>query len=140
MQKSTATTKVNQSFTLQMNKPNHSYIRSQTLKPAHYKSHFGSNISTSKMNKKHQITTDQTHFCRINEEIEQRTHHERVNEQVIVLKRIESGASIRPILVRFAQLQTGHHRGQTTEHHVVEQLHCYSEKVSELEMRKKESS
>ena len=35
-----------------------------------------------------------------------RTHHERVNEKVIVLEGIESGGRIDPVLVGFAELQS----------------------------------
>ena len=54
------------------------------------------------------------------------THHERVDEQVIVFERIESWRRINPILVTFAELQRRHHRGQAAEHHIVENLHSLS--------------
>ena len=38
------------------------------------------------------------------------THHERVNEKIIVLERIESRGGVDAILVGLAELQNNHHR------------------------------
>lgn len=53
------------------------------------------------------------------------THHERVDEEIVVLEGVEGGGGVNAVFVRFAQLQAGDDRSQPTEHHEVEDLHWY---------------
>lgn len=52
-----------------------------------------------------------------------RTHHERVDEEVIVLEGIESRGGSNAIFGPLAQLQSCHHRRESPEQKKVEQLH-----------------
>jgi hypothetical protein len=52
------------------------------------------------------------------------THHEGINEKVIVLEGIEGRRSVDSIFVVLAELESCHNSAQSSEHHVVEQLHC----------------
>lgn len=51
------------------------------------------------------------------------THHERVDDEVIVLEGIESRSGVDSVLVVLAQLHYRHHRPQSTENQVVKYLH-----------------
>lgn len=51
------------------------------------------------------------------------THHERVNEEVVVLEGIESGGRVDAILVVLAELEGRDDGAESPEHHVVEDLH-----------------
>lgn len=50
-------------------------------------------------------------------------HHERVNEEVVVLEGIESGGRVDAILVVLAELEGRDDGAESPEHHVVEDLH-----------------
>lgn len=51
------------------------------------------------------------------------THHERINNKIIVFEGIESCGGVDSIFVGLAQLKSCHHRTQCPKHHIEEQLH-----------------
>lgn len=52
-----------------------------------------------------------------------RTHHEGVDEDVVVLEGVEGGGGGDAVLAALAELQPRHDGGQRAEHDVVEHLH-----------------
>lgn len=60
---------------------------------------------------------------KLKKKIRIRTHHERVNEKVIVLEGIESGGRIDPVLVGFGELESCNNKRQCSKHQEVENLH-----------------
>ena len=65
----------------------------------------------------------------------ERTHHERIDEEIIVLEGCESGGGDNAILVALAQLQSGHHSRESPEQEKVEQLHIAQDKRRVKNMR-----
>ena len=62
------------------------------------------------------------------------THHERVNEKVIVLEGIESWRGIDSVLAVLAQLHRCHHSADSTENQVIENLHFRFSELRQREM------
>jgi hypothetical protein len=52
-----------------------------------------------------------------------RTHHEGVDEDVVVLEGVEGGGCGDAVLAALAELEPRHHGGERAEHQVVEHLH-----------------
>lgn len=56
------------------------------------------------------------------------THHERVNDEVIVLEGIESRGGVNSIFVAFSELESCHHHCQPPKHQEVKHLHFRTER------------